>query len=92
MENYKELLLLSVSKQGMNMEIHEIPFNVVLDGGVIIPYCFWTYERDDILEVMASDIQGYGEIKIIQKKNILYISLCYEDDEEEQQTIDVMYN
>ena len=87
--NYSEILTNSLKKQGIDMDIKEIPFNLFLkNSDDVLLLCFIEYEDDKCLVVAETNDKGFEELRIVPKSNIEYISVFYDFnyDENEEKT------
>lgn len=77
--DYAQILELAVKKQGMELSLNEIPFNVFLKNtDSILTICFLEYEDEDCMIVSETNGFGFEELRIIPKQNIEYISIFYD--------------
>ena len=77
--NYESLLELAINKQGMKLDLNEIPFNIFLkNNGDILSLCFLEEEDDECIIVSETNNIGFEELRIIPKDNIEYISVFYD--------------
>ena len=77
--NYEKILKLAIKKQGMELKLNEIPFNIFLKNtGDILRLCFLEEENDECIIVSETNGLGYEELRIIPKSNIEYISIFYD--------------
>lgn len=77
--NYENILKLAIKKQGMELELKEIPFNIFLkNNGDILSLCFLEYEDEECIIVSETNGFGFEELRIIPKSNIEYISVFYD--------------
>lgn len=76
--NYTKLLIDCLKKQGIDLKIDEIPFNIFLKNtGDILTLSFIEYESDECLIVAETNEKGYEELRIIPKENIEYVGIFY---------------
>ena len=92
MIDYTSLLKLAIKKQGMELPLNEIPFNVFLKNtGDILTVCFMEHENDDCLIVSETNDLGFEELRIIPKENVEYIGIFYDFSHmDDKDTIDKM--
>lgn len=88
--DYGLILKLAIKKQGMELELNEIPFNIFLKNtGDILSLCFLEDEDDECIIISETNPMGFEELRIIPKQNIEYVSVFYDfsnlnDDEEDK--------
>lgn len=89
--NYGSILQVAIKKQGMNLKLNQIPFNIFLKNtGDILRLCFLEDENNEYIIVSETNDLGYEEIRIIPKENIEYVSIFYDFSEMTFDEIDKM--
>ena len=89
--NYGSILQVAIKKQGMNLKLNQIPFNIFLKNtGDILRLCFLEDENNEYIIVSETNGLGYEEIRIIPKENIEYVSIFYDFSEMTFDEIDKM--
>lgn len=89
--NYGDALVLAMERQGIGLELGEIPFNVFLKNtNDILALCFLEEETEDYIIVVETNSIGAEEIRIIPKDNIEYISIFYDFEDESDDVVDRM--
>lgn len=86
----------AVISQGIKVNsIDDVAVNVYLLDDMIYPVSFILDETDDLLIIVASELDGYERAKIIPKDNISSIEVVYQQDleptTEDNTTNEVMY-
>ena len=86
----------AVISQGIKVKgIDDVAVNVYLLDDMIYPLSFILDETDDLLIIVASELDGYERAKIIPKDNISSIEIVYQQDleptTEDNTTNEVMY-
>ena len=77
--DYEKTLKLAIKKQGMEMPLNELPFNIFLKNtNDILSLCFLEYENEECIIVSETNNLGFEELRIIPKHNIEYISIFYD--------------
>lgn len=89
--NYSGALALALEKQGIELNVDEIPFNIFLKNtNDILTLCFLEEEKEDCIIVVETTDLGNEEIRIIPKDNIEYISIFYDFGEDKEEFVDRM--
>lgn len=71
----------AVISQGIKVKgIDDVIVNVYLLDDMIYPLSFILDETDDLLIIVASEVDGYERAKIIPKDNISSIEIVYQQD------------
>ena len=71
----------AVISQGIKVKgIDDVAVNVYLLDDMIYPLSFILDETDDLLIIVASELDGYERAKIIPKDNISSIEIVYQQD------------
>lgn len=71
----------AVISQGIKVKgIDDVVVNVYLLDDMIYPLSFILDETDDLLIIVASELDGYERAKIIPKDNISSIEIVYQQD------------
>ena len=71
----------NILKKTMNLtEIKDLCVSITLDEGIIYPLCFIEGEDYKFLIVASTGDDGCERVVIIDKKNIVSISVVYEQD------------
>lgn len=71
----------AVISQGIKVKgIDDVVVNVYLLDDMIYPLSFILDETDDLLIIVASELDGYERAKIIPKDNISSIEIVYRQD------------
>lgn len=86
----------AVISQGIKVNsIDDVVVNVYLLDDMIYPLSVILDETDDLLIIVASELDGYERAKIIPKDNISSIEIVYQQDleptTEDNTTNEVMY-
>lgn len=86
----------AVISQGIKVKgIDDVVVNIYLLDDMIYPLSFILDETDDLLIIVASELDGYERAKIIPKDNISSIEIVYQQDleptTEDNTTNEVMY-
>ena len=91
MIKYEDILRLAIKKQGMELSLKEIPFNVFLKNNRdILTLCFLEYEDEECIILSETNNLGFEELRIVPKSNIEYISIFYDFSEICEETDDKM--
>lgn len=71
----------AVISQGIKVKgIDDVVVNIYLLDDMIYPLSFILDETDDLLIIVASEVDGYERAKIIPKDNISSIEIVYQQD------------
>ena len=71
----------AVISQGIKVKgIDDVVVNVYLLDDMVYPLSFILDETDDLLIIVASELDGYERAKIIPKDNISSIEIVYQQD------------
>lgn len=91
--NYARALLSAITKQGIELTIKDVPFNIYMKHTMdILSLCFLEEETDNYIIVVETNINGEEELRIVPKDNIEYISICYGKLElQEEEKEDIMF-
>ena len=80
--NYEEALSCAIKRQGIELKVSEIPFNIFLKNtNDILTLCFLEKETVDYLSIVETTDYGVEEVRIIPKENIEYVSIFYDFEE-----------
>ena len=89
--NYEEALSCAIKRQGIELKVSEIPFNIFLKNtNDILTLCFLEKETVDYLSIVETTHYGVEEVRIIPKENIEYVSIFYDFEESEEEPVDRM--
>ena len=89
--NYGNALCLAMGRQGIEISMNEIPFNIFLKNtNDILTLCFLEEETEEYIVVVETNEIGAEEIRIIPKDNIEYISVFYDFEEDGEEVVDRM--
>lgn len=89
--NYSNALSLAMRRQGIEISMNEIPFNIFLKNtNDILTLCFLEEETEEYIVVVETNEIGAEEIRIIPKDNIEYISVFYDFEEDGEEVVDRM--
>lgn len=89
--NYEEALSCAIKRQGIELKVSEIPFNIFLKNtNDILTLCFLEKETVDYLSIVETTDYGVEEVRIIPKENIEYVSIFYDFEESEEEPVDRM--
>ena len=82
---------LAMERQGIELDVREVPFNIFLKNtNDILTLCFLEEETKDYIIVVETTDIGTEEIRIIPKENIEYISVFYDFEEPNEDVSDRM--
>ena len=73
-----DLLVRALNYQGIDLLIDDIAFNLHLTTGNSYFFCFYVYEDDDVLVVVATNEDGCEEAKIVFKSVVESLEIVYE--------------
>ena len=89
--NYEEALSSAIGRQGINLKVSEIPFNIFLKNtNDILTLCFLEEETEDYISIVETTDYGVEEVRIIPKENIEYVSIFYDFEESKEEPVDRM--
>ena len=89
--NYEEALSSALGRQGIELKVSEIPFNIFLKNtNDILTLCFLEEETEDYISIVETTDYGVEEVRIIPKENIEYVSIFYDFEESKEEPVDRM--
>lgn len=89
--NYEEALSSALGRQGIELKVSEIPFNIFLKNtNDILTLCFLEEETEDYISIVETTDYGVEEVRIIPKENIEYVSIFYDFAESKEEPVDRM--
>ncbi len=89
--NYEEALSCAIKRQGIELRVDEIPFNIFLKNtNDILTLCFLEEETEEYITIVETTDYGVEEIRIIPKGNIEYISIFYDFEDPKEEPVDRM--
>ena len=89
--NYGDALAIALERQGIELNLGDVPFNIFLKNtNDILTLCFLEEETENCIIVVETTDLGTEEIRIIPKDNIEYISIFYDFEDVNEEVIDRM--